>query len=398
MLYIVSEIYYPEEAATSHIVTKIAEGLASEIDVHVLTGPPDYTSRYKASALEKRNGVTIERISALSLDKNKVINRILRAAMLTLTLGYRAFRRIQRNDLVLILTNPAPLPLLMTIICKIRRAKMLLLVHDVFPDNLVPAQLLHRGSFIFRMLLSLFRKVYLQAAHIIVIGRDMRDLILRMTGRSPDDITVIPNWADTEEIFPCLRSKSKIIRELRIEDKFIVQCAGNIGRVQGLEQIVNAAEILRDEKYHFLFIGDGARRGWLEREVAGRGLLNITIIGYQQRSRQVDFLNACDISLVSLAPEMLGLGVPSRTYNILAAGKPVLAVVEPSSEIARMVQEEAVGWVVAPGSPQRLATAIREAGSSNLDVMRTNARIIAETKYSFESALKRYKDVISRFR
>ena len=115
-----------------------------------------------------------------------------------------------------------------------------------------------------------------------------------------------------------------------------------------------------------------------------------------QRIDQTNFLNACDISLISLAPGMCGLGVPSKAYNIMAAGKPIIAIVEPKSEIGLLVQEEGIGWVVKPGQVDTLVNIIMDAKSDlkRLESMGNRARYVAEKKYCFENIIGSYKSVI----
>jgi glycosyltransferase involved in cell wall biosynthesis len=178
-----------------------------------------------------------------------------------------------------------------------------------------------------------------------------------------------------------------------------VQFAGNIGRVQGIEQMLAASEILKNENIHFIFIGNGAQKKWLVEQVHSRQLTNVTLLDFMPRKEQQVFLNSCDIGLVSLTSGMTGLGVPSKTYNILAAGKPIIAIVEPTSEIGLLVQEERVGWVVPPLDPEGLASAIREASkSSKLDEMGHRAREVAEHKYSLEAIVLKYREIFSRYK
>ena len=115
---------------------------------------------------------------------------------------------------------------------------------------------------------------------------------------------------------------------------------GNMGHPHDIETL---AEIIRcvedDDAIHFLFIGSGPKRQLLEKMVE-KGSKNLTILEPRPRSEQNDFLNACDLAILTLVPGMLGLAVPSRTYNLMAAGKPIIAMVSESSEVAMVVREE----------------------------------------------------------
>lgn len=137
-----------------------------------------------------------------------------------------------------------------------------------------------------------------------------------------------------------------------------------MGRAQGIENLFEAVEILKNEKdVHFLFIGSGAKRSWMDIEICNKELHNVTILDQRPRSDQGNFLNACDIALVSLLPGMTGAGVPSRLYNIMSAGKPIIAVTGYGSEIEFVVREEGIGWFVPAGRPEMLANAMLESCS-----------------------------------
>jgi glycosyltransferase involved in cell wall biosynthesis len=171
---------------------------------------------------------------------------------------------------------------------------------------------------------------------------------------------LVRNWADTELIAPAGRRENPLLRELGLGDRFVVQYAGNMGPVHDIPMIVDAAAALQQThpEVHFLFIGSGSRLPWLRSEISRLGLKNITILGPQPRDAQANFLNACDVAITAFVPGMYGAGVPSRMYNVMAAGKPWIAAVDSTSEIGLVIQEENAGWVVAPRDTPNLIAAI----------------------------------------
>lgn len=397
-LWIVTELYFPEESATSYIFTKIAEALVMEFDVSVITGQPDYTKKItNILKNEYINNVYIERSKIPSFDKNKLLFRIIRAILLSILLSYQALKRVRRGDVVLVVTNPATLLFFMIFVCMIKRARFLILVHDVFPENLLAANIV-KNVLIIKIINFIGNFPYRKASKVISIGRDMALVLQRKIAAGTPTVEVITNWADCDNIFPQNKNSNFLIKELSLEEKFIIEFAGNIGRVQGIEYLVQAIDLIKDDGVHFLFIGNGAKRYLLEKKMEEQSLRNITILDTRHRSEQNVFLNACDIGLITLAPGMYGLGVPSKAYNIMASGKPIIAAVEADSEIGLMVIEENIGWVVRPGSPQALVNAITDAKSDpkRLREMGVRSRIVAENKYSFPKVLERYKIVINQ--
>lgn len=121
-------------------------------------------------------------------------------------------------------------------------------------------------------------------------------------------------------------------------------------------------------------------------------LSNITLLPNRPRNDQINFLNACDVAIVSLVAGMKGVSVPCRIYNIMAAGKPMMAIADRQSEVALVIKEEGIGWTIQPNKPDKLVKAIYEAKSSPrlLHEMGKRARMAAKTKYTYESVLNAY--------
>jgi glycosyltransferase involved in cell wall biosynthesis len=148
----------------------------------------------------------------------------------------------------------------------------------------------------------------------------------------------------------------------------------------------------------FLFIGDGAKKKWIAESVHKRNLSNVIIKTYYSRERQSDVHNACDIAVVSFIPGMAGISVPSRIYNIMAAGKPILAITDPESELAMVVQEENIGWIVTSYRACDVVDIILAARGNNamLNEMGKRARKAAKEKYSFEKIIPLYRNAIMK--
>jgi colanic acid biosynthesis glycosyl transferase WcaI len=395
-LWVVSELYYPEETSTGYYLTRIAEGLADDFDVKVLCGQPTYSARGTvAPKHEVHKGVEIFRAAGSTLDKNVVMFRLLNMLTLGLSVLFKAVSNFKAGDRVLVVTTPPSMPFVIAVASLMKGAAYTLLIHDNYPEILVATDKTTPTSFLFRTMSFCNRWLYKHASKIIVVGRDMRDLLLRKTEGLDIPIVTIPNWAELESVSPAPREENELLKELCLSDKLVILYAGNMGHPNDLTSIVDAAEELRDRSdIHFVFLGAGVKRKWLEKRVAELELTNVTILDPRPRSEQPVFLNACDVALVSLVGKMVGVSMPSRTYNILAAGKPILAQTEPGSEIARVVEEDNAGWTVPPGDGSRLAETIVEIDRerSRLVSMGNAARKSALEKYSLEIALEKYRN------
>lgn len=394
----ISEVYFPDEAGGAYFMSKLAEGLGQYYSVNVLCGDPVYTARgTTVPKREIRNEVNVERCYATRFDKNVIVLRLFNLLTVSISIFLKALQRIRKQDIVLVVTTPPLLPFLVLLACHLRRVKCILRIEDVYPETLIATGLLGQRNMVTRALSFMNKILFRNFDRITVLGRDMDYLVKNKLGCWNKHVTIIPNWADTDLVKPTLKANNVLLKELGLTDKFIIQCAGNMGRAQGIENLFKAVEILKNEKdIHFLFIGSGAKRSWMDREIRDKELYNVTILDQRPRSDQGNFLNACDIALVSLLPGMTGAGVPSRLYNIMAAGKPIIAVTGFGSEVEFVVREEGVGWFVPAGRPEMLAIAILESRSNPeaLLQMGERARHAAVTKYSEQRVIKDYYELI----
>ena len=396
-VWFVSEVYYPDEQGTAFYTTGLAEGLAADFAVGVLCSNPTVTARgTRVEPEEVRNGVRIVRCGGTTFNKDVLFRRIVNMVTFSAALFASGLKRVRRGDTVVAVTSPPSVPFIAQCICKLRGARCILRLEDVYPEAMVATGLLRKGGAAERLLSLLNRLLYRSVDRITVLGRDMLTLAVRKAGRKAD-ISLIRSWADIDLVVPRPRAENALLRELGLADKFVVSCVGNMGRAQAVELMLEAATLLQGlSGVHFLFIGSGAKKGWLEQQIASRRLTNITILGQQPRDGQRTFLNACDLSIISLIPGMTGAGVPSRTYNIMAAGKPIIALTEPESEVALLVQEEQLGWVVPPRDPRLLVEAILEACAhpESLTAMGVRARAIACSRFHRERIIDEFRRLI----
>ena len=397
-LWLICELYYPEVNATGHYLTQIGTGLANEFDVRVICAQPNYLSKgIRAPKRDSHKGVAIRRVWSTTLNKDVLPFRLINMLTIGVSMFVRSLVSFRRGDKVLVVTAPPSLPYTTAFAAILKGSTYTVLLHDLYPDILVTVGKTKQASLLFRVIERANRWLYKHASNLIVVGRDMEEKVEMKSSGLNVPISVIPNWADLAAIEPTERSANPLLAELGASSKFVLMYAGNIGHPTDVETIVEAAEmLLENESVHFVFVGSGAKKPWIERRVAERDLSNVTILGQRPREEQNVFLNACDVGIVALIPGMLGTAMPSRTYNILAAGKPIIALTDPGSELAMVVEEENVGWHIPPRDTEALVNTIREAMSdrSRLTGMGRRAREAAIAKYSPESAVEKYLNVL----
>ncbi len=397
-LWVVTELYYPEETSTGYYLTKIAEGLTDDFDVKVLCGQPNYSGRGKrAPKREVHKNVEIFRAFGTTLDKNVIVFRLVNMLTLSFSIFLKALLNFRKNDRILVVTTPPSLPFIAAIATLICGGDYVLLIHDNYPEILIAVGKTGENSPLVKAVNFFNRLLYKYANQIIVVGRDMKKLVAGKISGFDVPINYIPNWAESEQIEPQPRQENKLLKELALENKFVFLYAGNMGYPNDLESILWCAEKLKDNKdFHFIFLGAGVKRKWLERLAVEKKLANLTLLSPRPRSEQNTFLNACDVAIVSLVEKMRGVSMPSRTYNILAVGKPILALAEKGSEVAKVVEEDSVGWVVPPNEPEMLLQTIFKIFNERADIeqLRKNSRKSALEKYSLEQAVIKYKNAL----
>jgi glycosyltransferase involved in cell wall biosynthesis len=384
---VVSELYYPEETSTGYFLTGIAEALAREFRTGVVCARPTYSSRHiKVLSRERRNGVLILRARNTRLNPHAILSRLINLFTISVVTFVTLIRVVRPRQIVIAVTNPPTLPFVVLAAARLRRARFVLLVHDVYPEVLATVGVLRRTSLVYRLLQRISAWLIRRCDHVVVLGRDMAAVIQTKMGptNATQKISIIPNWGDVDGIRPGLSANSLRDR-LGLDGKFVVQYGGNMGRTHGLDVILSAASSLRDHMdIHFLLMGWGARRGQAERHVRDSSLTNVAFHPPVPRAQLASALNTADVTVIALVEGMAGLSVPSRLYDVLAAGKPVIAIADAASELAMVVREHDLGWVIRPGDAAGFAATIVEAkrDRQRLGEMGRRARLLAETSYS----------------
>lgn len=397
-IWVLSELYFPEQTSTGYILTRIAEALAEEFDVSVITGPPtNFFKPENAPKYEERNNVKIFRCQGTSFDKDSLFGRIVNIITRSAAIFWKAFFICRKNEIILVVTNPPLLPFVALLIKLFKKCNFILLIHDVYPEILVVTNLIKPSSFIFKIGKIINSILYTQASIIITLGRDMTKLVQdKLYEKEWKKIYCIPNWADIDIVYPTERNNNTLLKKLGLTNKFVVLYAGNIGLTHGIEDLVKAAEILSSNKnIYFLIIGFGAKKEWLIEYVKNKGLKNIKISSFYRRNEQIITLNAGDVALISFVANMAGISVPSRMYNQMAAGKPIIAVTDDCSELAKVVKEENIGWVVQPGDIEGLVKTLEFAAEHPelLAEMGARAAKVAQTKYTFAQTKQAYQQL-----
>ena len=388
---VVSEFILPEQNSTGYFWYKIIQKMAqSAITDHIsVIAPAD--GQCISDHFDKE--VELNLFDSPTYNKNSLISRVWGQIKQTYFFYKKIRGNLQADTQVVSGTNPLFLMVLLALLKIIKPFKWCLLVHDVFPQNLVPAGILKKKSFFFKILNTIFNLVYAQADHIVVIGRDM-EMVLRQKNYKKD-ITVIPNWVDFKEIELRDKNDSDLIKQCNWENDTVFQFFGNIGRVQGIDHLIQAIQLVKHPQAKFLFIGGGSAAELVKSYIEDdKKLNNVAYINELPSNKRSLGLSSCDIAIVTLAEGMFGLGVPSKAYFSMAANRPILAIMDEDAEVARMVKEHQIGWVDSSIQAQHLAHLIDEICDKKLVNSMVSSRETLEKHYHQDVLLEKFMRIL----
>jgi colanic acid biosynthesis glycosyl transferase WcaI len=397
---LVTPFYAPDLGPSAPLLTMLCEDLARlGHQVSVIAAVPHYPSgivpagfRGRLIQREQRNGVEVIRVWVPSGDRSNLRHRLLTFLMfqvLSSIVGLRC------SYDVLMITNPAIETYLpFTLLSWLRRKASLLCVWDVYPEIGIRMGIFRNP--LITSVVGTLEDFCLRHARVIQVLGDGFISSLKSHAVPTSKIVVIPPWLDTDFIRPLPRRNSFSI-EQGLNENFVVLYAGNLGFSQGLENVLLAAKML-SHLYHirFVFIGDGANRERLVTQTSELGLQNVKFIPLQPRERLPEVLATSDISLVSLQGGVGDSSLPSKTFPILASGRPVLAVADKGSGLWNLVQQSRGGVCVLPSDPRSLAenTLVLEKSPELRQQMAKNAREFALQFHSRKSVAQQFETIL----
>lgn len=358
--------FQPDTAPTGTVMTRIVDELVTlGHAVHVVTALP----WYRRHAIEPEwtgSWVRVENTPWGSItrvhpfpgdDKTNLIRRaagFLAYSMLAGVQGLRAGGWFRKADAVIAMSPPLTLGLTGWIVAKMRRSSLVFNIQDVFPDAAVDTGAIS-NPFVISAARWLERISYRAADAVTVLSDDLRDNVAaKMAPARRKRVHVIPNFVDTAAIAPADRA-TNYRAELGLGGGPVVLYAGNVGFSQSLELVLAAASALPEVT--FLINGDGAARSTLES--AAIGFENVHFAGYIEAHRLGELLATGDIHVVPLKAGLGRVSVPSKTYSILAAARPVVAAIDEATAVPRILEAAGAGISVPPDDAGAFVAALQ---------------------------------------
>jgi glycosyltransferase involved in cell wall biosynthesis len=352
-------MFYPELISTGQTLTELAEELVEKgVKLTVIAAQPTLVpgSSKVPSYIEYR-GMTIRRVWSARFRKTSFFGKLANlitffvSASITVLLEYR-------HSQLLLLTNPPYLPLLGWLCHRIRRQPFGVVLFDIMPEQ---AELLHfirPNGLLARIWRWVNNQWYRKAAYAVVLSSDMLEGALKNANllRTKHEMAaraktrIIHVWSDDRMITPRPKPTSREARRLGVVNQFVVQYSGNHGRFHDIETLLALVETFcPTDGFVFQFIGEGQKKKLVEQRIASQGASPLYSSKYVPKELLADSLAMADLGVVSQMPGQERVCYPSKLLGIMAAGRAILAICPPDCEMAHMIREQEIGFVVANG-------------------------------------------------
>lgn len=393
---LIHRYFWPDTPPYAYMLKEIGQHLVDQgYEVDVFSTQPDYKSNFSVNRQPTKaviNRLNIKRLTMFKENGRSVIFRLINMFYFSL----RAFFYIalsSRHNVVMVSTAPPILlAFFVALAAKLTDKKFIYHCMDIHPEiGRISGEF--SNVFLFKLLLSLDSLTCKWASRIVVLSGDMQDSILQRPGLDGlKNIDVIANFDISNEV-----SHVEVPKELKkIDTKFRILFAGNIGRFQNLSSLLNVLDYLNEyPEIEIVFMGEGAEKNALIEKYADK--LNKQLFFFPHQSIDIarEVIKYANLGMVSLSKDIYKYAYPSKTMTYLAEGCPILSFVESSSELSKFVLNEHIGIVASPENLQELAAQIRELFNSNneQEEMKLNAKQASKSYFSKSLIMKKWANL-----
>ena len=360
-----SDHFFPEPSApAAHVYERAKLWVSQGHQVTVLCSAPNFPEgklfpgyRNALRSVELLDGIRVVRVWTYISANEGTVRRTLDYVSYALTAFLMAWRE-SRPDVVISTSPHLFVPLAGVLHARLRRVPHVFEIRDLWPASIAATEALRGASRSLRLLERLELFLYRHSARILALTPAFKtDLVRR--GVDPGKIDVVINGANLELFRPGMARDRDLEAQFGLGGRFVVGYLGTLGLAHGLENVLDAAEQLRDTAISFLFVGVGAAKAELEAAVRTRKLTNVVFAQRQEKAAMPRFWSLCDVSLVHLrAAPLFETVTPSKIFEAMAVGLPTIYAA-PRGEGSRIVEQHDAGIVVPPMNASALAEACR---------------------------------------
>ncbi|HEX3031263.1 MAG TPA: glycosyltransferase family 4 protein [Bacillota bacterium] len=372
----ITQYFFPETNGAANRLT----GLARELvklgnQVGVITGMPNYpTGRVFAEyqnhscMTEEVFGIKIFRVWLYTSPQLNLLRRFLNYFSFVISSLRYVIQLAGSYDVVIVSSPPLVLGLTGLIYRWWWKVPLVFDVRDIWPEVVAELGEIRRSSGLFRAAQALEQYIYKKASLVTVVTEGKKKA-LQARGVPANKLACIPNGFDREiRYYP---TQPGLKKKLGLEDKFVVLYPGLIGKAQGLNLLLDLADRIKNQRLHFLLVGDGVERQNLLREISSRKLTNISLLPTQPHEQIVSLFRMADLVWVSLKNGAMTSSIPSKLYEALALACPVLLVA--GGESAELLRESGSGLSIAPEDTTAIQSTLEDILAGNLQLPRATA-------------------------
>ncbi len=355
---IITPIVFNEQSPFNHIFKSILEGfLESSFNIirYVAVEKEDEIG-YRLGI--RRGNIQYKVFKRRKCRKSNFLHRFASDCWMNFRMALRIFNA---KGIDVLFEDTSYSSIFPVIFAKMKRIKVVMMVQDVWPDNAVMSGMLSGKGLLYRVFNSIQNTLYKRADRIIVISDDMKEFLISK-GINGDKIGVIYNWPYTDGVVDIPWEDNQFVKKFNLsKDIFYAVYAGNIGKMQNVEIVVEAAKLLvGNDRMRFLIVGDGVRREAIEAKVQECGLNNVTMFPMQSSDMALHIYSMAGVNLIPLVKGGIKTALPSKTPICLACGKPVLAVVGKNTMFADMINAAGFGTSVDSDDSEGLVEKLHE--------------------------------------
>lgn len=406
---IICQLFYPELVSTGQTLTELVEELSKlGLKIMVIAAQPTILGNSeKVPKIITYNGITIYRTWSTRLPKIYFWGKFFNLFSFFLSSSlYVLFK--QKKTHILLLTNPPYLPLLGWLNYTINKTEYGVLLFDIMPEQAELLSVIKKDGLISKVWKKLNKIWYKYASYIIVLSKDMLEGAIENSNLNNskfekiyrEKTKIIHVWSDDRVIQKMKKCDSKLANDLNYADKFIIQYSGNHGRFHDIETLLGIIDQLSDkDEILFQFIGEGFKKRLVEEFKNFKKIRNIFISTYISKELLSDSLAMADIGIVAQLPGQERVCYPSKLFGIMASGRPVLAICPKNTEMAKMIIENNLGFVIENGDIKNGVDTILFAKKNRklLKEMGENSYNYLKKYFTLDNASKKYYKLIKLY-
>lgn len=398
--------FFPEKAASIYLEENRFEAFSDAgIYTVVYAARPqrglseEEYQEYKQKKVEMmyNNGVEVHRFAMYREGKNAIL-RALRYFLISAIQFWKGIW-IKDIDLIYVASTPPTQGALAALVKKFKRVPFVYNLQDIFPDSLAGTGLAKKGGVLWKIGRMIENFTYWNADKIIVISEDFKQNIMAK-GVPEDKIVVVYNWVDQNAVVDIPRSENVLFDRYGLDkSKFYITYNGNIGLTQNMDMLLEVAKALEaNEDIHFVLVGNGAYLEQVKQIIKDRNLGNVTLLPFQPYEEISHVFSLGDVSLVISKPGVGANSVPSKTWSIMSASRPVLANFD-ENELKSIVENNNCGIFTKAGDKVAFTDAILKLYNDReiCREMGRNGREFVMANLTKEVGTQKYVEVIKQF-